>query len=97
MYDKAVEVIEENFHSILKRYQVGFLTSWKFIVLQILLNKSKSWWIIYKFYQLNKQRKSTQNLDNNDDKLFQYAATVALNHEEIGTHPQGISKLTFNK
>ena len=29
---------------------------------------------------------------NNDDKCFQYAATVALNHEEIRRNSQGISK-----
>ena len=31
-----------------------------------------------------KNNKATTNPINDDDKCFQYAATVALNHEEIG-------------
>ena len=30
-----------------------------------------------------KKKKATINLKNTDDKCFQYAATVALNYEEI--------------
>ena len=30
-----------------------------------------------------KKKKATINPKNEDDKCFQYAATVALNHEEI--------------
>ena len=30
-----------------------------------------------------KNKKATINLKNNDDKCFQYAITVALNHEQI--------------
>ena len=30
---------------------------------------------------------------NNDNKCFQYATIVALNYEQIGKHPQRISKI----
>ena len=39
----------------------------------------------------------TINLINGDDKCFQHAATVALNHEEIGENSQRISKIKFFK
>ena len=39
-----------------------------------------------------KNKKATINLIN-DDKYFQYAVTVALNHEEIGKKLQRISKI----
>ena len=38
-------------------------------------------------------KKATLNLKNNDDKLFQYASTVALNYEQTKKDPQGISKI----
>ena len=40
-----------------------------------------------------KNIKATINLKNQDDKCFQYAATVVLNHEEIKKDPQRISKI----
>ena len=49
--------------------------------------------IIYKFFQLNKKaKKVTINLINkNDNKCFQYTTKLALNHEEIGVHSEGIT------
>ena len=38
-------------------------------------------------------KKATINSVNGDNKCFQYAATVALNYEEIGKISQIISKL----
>ena len=38
-------------------------------------------------------KKATINPKNNDNNCFQYAITVALNHEEIGIHPERISKI----
>ena len=35
-----------------------------------------------------KNKKETINQKNEDDRCFQYAATVALNYEEIVPHPQ---------
>ena len=40
-----------------------------------------------------KNKKATINPENNDDNCFQYALTVALNHQNIGKNPQRISKI----
>ena len=40
-----------------------------------------------------KNKKSTINPKNNDDKCFQYAVTLALNLDTINKHPQRISKI----
>ena len=40
-----------------------------------------------------KDKKSTINPKNNDDKCFQYAATLALNLDKIDNHPERISKI----
>ena len=37
-----------------------------------------------------KNKKSKINLDNDVDNYFRYVATVTLNHEDIGKHPQRI-------
>ena len=37
-----------------------------------------------------KTKKTAINPKNNDDKCFQYAITVALNHEQIKDHPERI-------
>ena len=39
-----------------------------------------------------KNKEATINPKNSDDKCFQYAVTVALNHEQIKKDPQGITK-----
>ena len=40
-----------------------------------------------------KNKKATINPENNDDNCFQYALTVALNHQNIGKNPQRIWKI----
>ena len=40
-----------------------------------------------------KNKKATINPKNNDDKCFQYAITVALNHEQIKSHSERISNI----
>ena len=40
-----------------------------------------------------KNKKTTINPKNNDDKCFQYTLTVALNHEQIKKNPQRISNI----
>ena len=40
-----------------------------------------------------KDKKSTINPKNNDDKCFQYAVTLALNLDKIKRDPQRISKI----
>ena len=37
-----------------------------------------------------KDEKATINPKNNDDKCFQYALAVALNYEQIKSHPERI-------
>ena len=40
-----------------------------------------------------KNKKATINPKNNDDNCFQYSLTVALNHKQIKSHPERISKI----
>ena len=40
-----------------------------------------------------KNKNATINPKNNDDKCFQYAITVALNNEQIKSHPKRISNI----
>ena len=40
-----------------------------------------------------KNKKVTINPKNNDDKCFQYAVAIALNHEKIKSHPERISNI----
>ena len=40
-----------------------------------------------------KDKKSTINPKNNDNKCVQYVVTVALNHDKINKDPQRISKI----
>ena len=40
-----------------------------------------------------KIKKSTINPKNNDDNCFQYTLTVALNHKQIKSNPERISKI----
>ena len=41
-----------------------------------------------------KDKKSTINPKNNDDKCLQYAVSLALNLNNIDNHPQRISKIS---
>ena len=50
--------------------------------------------MIYRFSWLDKKlKKATINPINLDEKCFQYAAIVALNHEEIGKNRKEYQKL----
>ena len=40
-----------------------------------------------------KNKKSTINPKNNDDNCFHYTLTVALNHKQIKSNPERISKI----
>ena len=40
-----------------------------------------------------KNKKATINPKNKDDKCFKHAVAVALNHEQIKSHPERISKI----
>ena len=97
------EVIKELFKSLSQRYQENLeekMSGSEFVfdavnVLYYDLNKisvnrggsykDSSEWI--------KNKKATKNPNNNDNKCFQYALTVALNYEKIKKHPQRISQI----
>ena len=63
--------------------------------------------LYYKFHRINfrrgdsyidspnwiKKEKAPTNPKNKDDKCFQYATTVALNHVEIESHPERLWNL----
>ena len=94
------EVIEDLFKSLLQRYQENLeekmrISEFNFDAVNLLhydlnkisLNTGGSYikspdWIGAK--------KATINPQNKKDKCFQYALTVALNHEKIKDHPERI-------
>ena len=100
--DLAVEVIKELFDSLKNRYQ-NKLKSMKrseFVFDYVHL-------LYYKCHEINsnrgesyidspdwiKNKKATTNpINKKDNKCFQYAVTVALNHEEIERHAERITK-----
>ena len=41
------------------------------------------WQFTYWFSRLNKKKKGTINPTNDDDKCFQYAIAIALNHKKL--------------
>ena len=101
--NKTDEIIEELFESLLKNYQKDLEESMrrsKFVFDSVDL-------LHYHFHKISlyrdgsyidspewlKNKKRTINLTNNDDKYFQYALTAALNHKQIKSHPEIISKI----
>ena len=42
---------------------------------------------------VEKDKKANINKKNTDDKCFQYVVTVALNYEEIESHPERVSNI----
>ena len=100
IYDKADQVIQELFESLLSRHYTGLEESMKssdfiFNCVNLLHNTchkihlKRGGSYIY-FSDWIKKKKVTINVINYNNKFFQYAATVALNHEEIGKHAQRI-------
>ena len=97
------EVIKELFKSFLQRYQEGLQekmrgSDFEFDGIHLLyynfnkmiLNRGGSCIESAKWI---KDKKSTINSKNNDYKCFQYAVTVALNHDKINKDPQRVSKI----
>ena len=97
------EVIEKLLESLLERYQEGLEESMRgseFIfdsvdTLYYNLNKIRlSGGVSYRDSpKWLKNKKADINPKHNDDKGFQYAITVALNHGQIKNHPEGILKI----
>ena len=97
------EVIKELFKSFLQRYQEGLQKKMRGSELafdgiyllyydfnKISLNRGGSYIESTKWI---KDKKSTINPKNNGYKCFQYAVTVALNHDKINKDPQRVSKI----
>ena len=97
------DIVDEFFKSPFSRYQNNLETSMResdFIFDSVQL-------LYYKCYKTNfrcdgsyidssdwiKYKKTTINSRNKDDKCFQYAATVALNYDEIKLHLEGVSNI----
>ena len=97
-YDKADEVIEEVFESLLNRYQIGFKISIKgsnFIFGYVNLLHYKCNIINLKrsgsyIDSTDRIKKKAISLINDHDKCFQYDVTAELNHDEIGKNSQRI-------
>ena len=101
-YNDANEVVNELFQSRRSKYQDNLETSMigsDFIFDSVQL-------MHYKFYKVNFKRGSSyiespdqikrnqqKILQNEDDKCFQYAATVALNYKETESHPERVSNI----
>ena len=97
------EVIKELFKSFLQRYQEGLQEKMRgsefesdgvnllyYDFNKISLNRGGSYMESAKWI---KDKKSTINPQNNDNKCFQYAVTVALNRDEINKHLHRVSKI----
>ena len=103
MGSETDEIIEEIFNSLLQRYQEGLeesmkasefvfdsVNSYYYKLHKISLNKGGSYIDSPKWLQ---NKKATINPKNNDDQCFQYAITVALNHEKNRKDPQKVTKI----
>ena len=97
------DIIKELFKLLLQRYQEGLQEKMKdsdfeFDGVNLLycdfnkisLNRGGSYIESAKWI---KDKKSTINPKNNNYKCFQYAVTVALNHDKINNHPQKVPKI----
>ena len=98
------DAINELFHSFAKRYQERLQTKMKassftfdridlleYHLHKISLNRGSSY---IKSPEWIKNKRVTINPKNTEDnKCFQYAITVSLNHQNIYHHPERISKL----
>ena len=101
--DEADEVIKELFDSLKNRYQNNLesMKGSEFVFDYVQL-------LYYKCHKINhnhgesyidfpdwiKNKKATINpINKKDNKCFQYAVTVALNHEEIGKYFERITKI----
>ena len=102
-YDNLNDFFDELFETLFSRYELYLEISMRknefiFNLVQILH---------YKCYKINfkcgelytkspdwiKNKEATISSKNEDDKCFQYEATVGINHEEIKRDPQRISQI----
>ena len=103
MGSETDEIIKYLFKFVFKRYQQGLEESMRgsefifdtvdalyYDLNKISLSRGGSYIDSPKWL---KNKKTTINPQNNDDKCFQYDLTVALNHEQIKKNPERISKI----
>ena len=101
--DNPDEIIEERFDSFLFRYQINLETLMRgsdFIFYCINLIHYKCHKISFKCRrsyidspdQIKKGKRSNKP-KNDDNKCFQYAATLALNQEQIQPHDETVSNV----
>ena len=101
--DESDEIIKGLFESFLQKYEENLQNKMKrsdfefdgvnflyYDFNRISLNRGGSYTDSPKWL---KDKNSTINLKNNDDKCFQYAVTLALNLDNIDNHPERISKI----
>ena len=101
--DDNDDIIEQFFESLLQKYEENILnkmrgSDFEFDGVNFLyydfnktsINRGGSYIDSPKWL---KDKKSTINPENNDDKCFQYAVTLALNLDIIDNHPERVSKI----
>ena len=105
MGNETDEIIEKLFESLLQNYQKDLEESMRgsgfvfdsidllYYHLQKIGLKRGGSYIDSPEWTKNKKEKSEINPENNDNRCFQYALTVALNNEQIKSHPERISKI----
>ena len=99
------EIIKNLFNSILRRYQGGlhesmrgsefvfdYVESLNYIFHKVDLKRSGSYIETPEWIQ---DKGATINCQNDDNKCFQYAITIALNYDEIGNHHQRVNKAFY--
>ena len=100
--DETDEIIGEVFESFLQKYEENLQNKMRRSEFEFDVN-----FLFYDFNKISlnrdgpyidspkwlKDKKSTINPINNDDKCFQYAFTLALNLDKIRKNPQRISKI----
>ena len=102
MGNETNEIIKELFDSLLQKYQKGLEEKMRrsefvfdgidllhYNLHEISLNRGGSYIESPKWL---KNKKTTINPKNNDDKCFQYAVTVELNYQNIKNNPERIYK-----
>ena len=108
IYDKADEVIVELFELLLNGCQIGFETSTRVIrgnnFIFGFVNFLHYKWMPYNLKRSGsnidspdciKTKKTTINPINDDDKYFQYTATIVLNHNKNHIKHKSYQKLSL--
>ena len=101
---KTNKIIKKLFNSFLQKYQEGLEESMKgsefifdsvdllhYKLQQTSLNRGGSYIPSPKWL---KNKKAKINPKNKDDKCFKHAVAVALNHEQLKSHPERISRIS---